>query len=117
MCSGCSGSRCSFSFADVPITPSCRECHFFFVGWILSETVSSAPWRRFSARFSLMDFPDFLDMLWRGDLSLMADLSEWKPEWLRVPTLRRSPGQHPLDRALGRSAHSAPPTGGGMTHL
>ena len=29
---------------------------------------------RFAARFSLMDFPVFLVMLWRGDLSLMGTL-------------------------------------------
>jgi hypothetical protein len=56
-----------------------RERHFFFVGWILSEKVSSDPLLRFSARFSLMDLPDFLDMFCRGDLSLMGDLSERKP--------------------------------------
>lgn len=49
------------------------ERHFFFVGWILSEKVSSDPLLRFSARFSLMDLPDFLDMLCRGDLSLMGE--------------------------------------------
>jgi hypothetical protein len=36
----------------------------------------------------LMDLPVFLDMLWRGDLSLMRDLPERKPERLRLPTLR-----------------------------
>ena len=48
-----------------------EQCHFFFVGWILSEMASSDPLLRFSARFSLIDLPDFLDMLCRGDLSLM----------------------------------------------
>ena len=72
MWSGWSGSRCSFSFADEPITPEPQERHFFFVGWIFSEKVSSDPLLRFSARFSLMDLPDFLDMLCRGDLSLMG---------------------------------------------
>ena len=43
---------------------------------------------RFSARFCLMDFPDFFDMFCRGDLSLMGDLSERKPERLRVATVR-----------------------------
>jgi hypothetical protein len=42
--------------------------HFFFVGWILSEKVSSDPLLRFSARFSLMDLPLFLDMFCRDDL-------------------------------------------------
>ena len=46
--------------------------HFFFVGWILSQKVSSDRLLRFSARFSLMDLPLFLDMLCRGDLSLMG---------------------------------------------
>jgi hypothetical protein len=48
-----------------------KERHFFFVGWIFSEKVSSDPLLRVSARFCLMDLPDFLDMLCRGDLSLM----------------------------------------------
>ena len=42
------------------------------LAWILSDSVSVWPLSRFSARFSLMDFPDFSDMPWRGDLSLIA---------------------------------------------
>jgi hypothetical protein len=41
-------------------------------GVLTSEVSSAAP--RFAARFSLMDFPVFLVMLWRGDLSLMGTL-------------------------------------------
>jgi len=65
-----------------------RRGHFFFDGWSFSEKVSSIALLRFCARFSLMDFPDFLDMLWRGDLSLMADLSERKPGRLRIPNVQ-----------------------------
>ena len=53
---------------------------YFFGGWILSEKVSPDALLRFSARFSLMDLPDFFDMLCRGDLSLMGCLSRRKPE-------------------------------------
>jgi len=79
-----------------------QQRHFFFV-WSFSERVSSTPVLRFSARFSLMDFPDFLDMVLRGDLSLMRDLSERKPERLRAPTLRLAPSERCAD---GRAKHS-----------
>jgi len=59
-----------------------QQRHFFFV-CSFCERVSSTPRLRFSARFSLMDLPDFLLMVLRGDLSLMTDLSERKPERLR----------------------------------
>ena len=52
-----------------PGTTIPKEQIDFFVG--LSESVCSWPLSRFSARFSLIDFPDFLDMPCRGDLSLM----------------------------------------------
>ena len=67
-----------------PVLDTRRKRHFFLVGWM---KVSSAPVLRFSARFSLMDLPDFLDMLWRGDLSLMG-ISEREHEWLHVSTVR-----------------------------
>jgi hypothetical protein len=65
-----------------------QQRHFFvFMGSCL-EKVSSTPLLRLSARLSSVDFPDFVPMVLRGDLSLMTDLSERKPERLRSPTLR-----------------------------
>ena len=49
-----------------------QERHFFFWGASSRRRCPSDPLSRFSARFSLMDLPDFLDMLCRGDLSLMG---------------------------------------------
>ena len=110
MCSGWSVSRCSLVCADEPITPT-QERHFFLVGWILSERVSSDLLLRFSARFSLMDLPDFLDMLCRGDLSLMGNLSERKPEWLRAPRVR--PWARQRSGAMGAGGQRTPRLCGG----
>jgi hypothetical protein len=50
-----------------------QEGHFFFVGWICSDTVSPDALLRVSARFCLRDLPDFFDMLCRGDLSFTGE--------------------------------------------
>ena len=64
---------------------------------------------RFSARFSLMDFADFLDMAWRGDLSLIAAPSSRLPEWLRAATVRlRSNGDRLRGCRLDRAGAGVP---------
>ena len=46
---------------------------FFVVSCSIELVVSPEALARLSARFSLIDFPDFADLLCRGDLSLMRD--------------------------------------------
>jgi hypothetical protein len=48
-----------------------EEAHFFFGMKGSVASLFPAAFACFSARFSLMDFPDFLDMPCRGDLSLI----------------------------------------------
>ena len=47
---------------------------FLSVSFSMPLTLFAAALSRFSVRFSLMDFPDFLDIPCRGDLSLMGSL-------------------------------------------
>ena len=65
-----------------------RDQRFLFASWSMELEESVEFLSRFSARFSLMDFPDFLDIPWRGDLSLMRDSSDGEPEWPQVARLR-----------------------------
>ena len=48
-----------------------QEAHLFFGIRGSAASFLPAAFACFSARFSLMDFPDFLDMPCRGDLSLI----------------------------------------------
>src|SRR5262249_23351937 len=80
---------------------------------------------RFMARFSFSDLPDFLVMVWRGDLSDIAGPLDWGPGWSRfidvtpfVPDAAPSFGTRRRGRArgpaLGRSTPLWGCTGGGV---
>src|ERR1700712_2823852 len=63
------------------------KTQFFLRFSSLSVGDAWSPSVRLSARFSLRDLPDFLDILDRGDLSAIASPLIWGPERSRLTEL------------------------------